>query len=243
VPRVQVIVEPVGPAREPVVFGRAMQAGGEAVLLYLAGDAEDADLPLEWIAVHELTHLGLPWIVTEDAWLSEGFVTWYQETLRGRAGYYGQEGAWRALEEGFARGRRSTSDRPLAEESRLMAQRHAYMRVYWAGAALAMRIDLALRAESGGRTSLDDVMRLWNLPQIRARRGWRGLELLAEADRRLGSRVCEASARAFLPRAEFPPTEDLFASLGIGRGEDGVRTYSPDAAARALRRAVGGGAR
>jgi hypothetical protein len=242
-PRVQVLVEPVEASRQPVSFGLAMQAGGASVRLFLSAAAKDGDLPLEWIAVHELTHLAMPWIVAEDAWLREGLATWYQETLRGRVGFYGDEGAWRAIDEGFGRGRRQESDRSLADDSRNLRQRHAYMRVYWAGAALAMRIDLALRAETQGRLSLDDVMRLWAGADIRARRGWQALDLLAEADRRLGTRACVASVRGALAASEFPRTDDLWLALGIGRDEHGAFTFSADPEARRLRRAVAGGTR
>ena len=239
VPQVQVLIEPVGPSRQPVDFGRALLSGGAAVLLYLSVSARDEDLPLEWVAVHELTHLGMPAITIEDAWLNEGFVTYYQEVLRGRVGFFGEAGPWSALEEGFARGRRKASDRSIAEDSRTMRAQHAYHRVYWAGAALALRVDLALRAETAGRRSLDDVMRLWATPAIRARGGWRGLDLLAEADRALGTRACVASVRGPLASTDFPATDDLYAALGLGVA-DGQVTLSAAPAQAALRAAVGG---
>lgn len=238
-PRVQVLVEPVRPSSEPVVFGRALLAGGAAVLLYLSASARDADLPLEWVAVHELIHLGLPAIHGEDAWLNEGFVTYYQEVLRGRADHFGEAGPWRALDEGFARGRRKASDRSVAEDSRTMHAQHAYHRVYWAGAALALRVDLALRAETRGRRSLDDVLRLWATPAFTSKGGWRGLDLLAEADRALGTRSCLASVRGPLASSDFPATEDLYSALGLSRdGERLVLSSMPEQVA--LRAAVGG---
>ncbi len=239
VPQVQVLVEPVRPSSEPVVFGRALLSGGAAILLYLSASAREADLPLEWVAVHELIHLGLPAIHGEDAWLNEGFVTYYQEVLRARAGHFGAAGPWQALDEGFARGRRKASDRSIAADSRTMHAQHGYHRVYWAGAALALRVDLALRAETAGRRSLDDVLRLWATPDFTSRGGWRALDLLAEADRALGTRSCVASVRGPLASSDFPATDDLYAALGLSRdGERLVLSTVPGQAA--LRAAVGG---
>jgi hypothetical protein len=240
-PEVQVLVEPVRPGGDPVVFGEALLAGGHAVRLLLSAAAEDSDLPGEWIAVHELTHLGQPWIVPEDAWFMEGFVTWYQEVLRGRAGILSEQRAWQGLHAGFGRGRRRPSPRSIAEDSAAMHATHAYHRVYWAGAALALRLDVALRHATQGRRSLDDAMRLWSGDEFTARKGWRALELLAEADRVFGTAVCVRTVTPFLAASEFPPVDDLYHRLGLVVTDDDRIAFLPDEAdpaAAALRRAI-----
>lgn len=215
IPRAQVVVVPSGPSRDPVDFGHAYQSGGAAVVLDLSSTARDSDLPLEWILVHELLHLAMPWIVGEDAWLGEGFVTYYQEVLRARAGAFGDAGPWQALEEGFQRGRSQPSDRTLAEDSRDMHARHAYYRVYWSGAALSLRMDISLQQATRGRLALDDVLRLWSTPAFRARRGWRALDLLAETERALGVGGLVGPVRATLAGEGFPASADLYAALGL----------------------------
>jgi hypothetical protein len=242
VPRVQVLVEPSRPGGEPVRFGQAHQAGGAAVHLFVSASAEDAALPGEWVTVHELTHLTLPWIDDVDVWFSEGFVTYYQEVLRARAGFLEPEAFWRALEEGFQRGRRAGGGRPLLEESRSMRASHAYHRVYWAGAALAFRADLALRAATGGKRSLDDVMRLIAQPQFTSRLGWRGTDLLAAADEALGTRVLAPTVAPALAASAFPAVDDLYAQVGV-RFEGGKVSLSSDPAQQALRASIHGAAR
>jgi hypothetical protein len=237
-PHVQVVVQPAGPDAEPVSFGMSKQAGGAAVHLLLAADAADDALPGEWVAVHELTHLTMPWITPHDAWFTEGFVTYYQEVLRARAGFLGPEGPWQRLHEGFERGRRGGAMLTLAEESRRMRERHAFLRVYWGGAALALRCDLALRAASGGKRSLDDAMRLWAEPRFMRVRGWTGLDLLRSADEAFGTRALVESVRAGLESQELPPIDDLYAALGLTADGGRVR-LSTDPAQRALRDAIG----
>jgi hypothetical protein len=237
VPRIQVLVEPVRPGGEPVRFGQAHQAGGAAVHLLLSASAKDEDLPGEWVTVHELTHLTMPWIDDADAWFSEGFVTYYQEVLRARARFLTPEAFWQALEEGFGRGRRSGTGRTLAEESRLMRAHHAYHRVYWAGAALALRLDLALRRTTGGARSLDDLMRLIAEPAYTQRRGWRGTDLLAAADGAFGTRVLAVGATPALAETGFPAVDDLYGALGI-RVEGGKVRLSADPAEQALRATI-----
>lgn len=244
IPRAQVVVVPSGPSRDPVDFGHAYQSGGAAVVLDLSSTARDSDLPLEWILVHELLHLAMPWIVGEDAWLGEGFVTYYQEVLRARAGAFGDAGPWQALEEGFQRGLSQPSTRTLAEDSRDMHARHAYYRVYWSGAALALRMDVMLqRAQRGvARLALDDVLRLWSTPAFRARRGWRALDLLAETERALGVGGLVDPARAALAASAFPATEDVYAHLGLLRAGSGRLAVQPGLAAQSLRQRIGSGA-
>ncbi len=168
--RVAVVVIPSeGWGAAPVHFGMARRGGGASAMLILDSEAGDERLPGEWVAVHEFLHFGMPLIA--DAWMAEGFVTYYQEVLRARRGVATHEppraGASSAdqqahaslarLHEGFERG--SGGTRSLQRASDVMRTQGTYTRVYWGGAALAMDLDLRLRRASGGRRSLDDLMR------------------------------------------------------------------------------------
>jgi hypothetical protein len=220
-PRVQVVVNPVvGRGEDPVVFGSSWLGGGACVLLDLSTSAADAELPGEWVAIHEMTHLGMPPVERADAWLSEGFATYYQEVLRARAGFLSPKQAWQRIEEGFDRGRRGADRRPLSQESRDMHRNHAYLRVYWAGAALAMRLDVALRRGSGGARSLDDVMRLW-IERGPRDRAMTADEAIALADAWAGGPVMSSLVRPALDSASFPDVSEAQRWLGV-EPKDGV---------------------
>lgn len=147
--RIQVLVTPAGRGDEPVVFGMAMRGAGSSISLRLSDDATDQNVRGEWIAVHELAHLWLPPVVREDAWLPEGLASYYQCILRSRAGMYDERTAWEELLAGFARGRRRARS-PLGQ-----APRHGFMQTYWGGAAIVLKLDVALRRQ--GR-SLDAAL-------------------------------------------------------------------------------------
>jgi hypothetical protein len=238
-PRIQVVVEPARSGGEPVNFGQAHLSGGAAVHLLLGDGARDEDLPGEWVTFHEFTHLAMPWIDPADAWFSEGFVTYYQEVLRARAGFLTPEAFWQSVEEGFGRGRKSGGGLALGEESRQMGQHRTYHRVYWAGAALALRLDLALRAATAGKRSLDDLMRLISEPTYTQRLGWRATELLAAGDQAFGTRVLAPGVAAALAASDFPAVDDLYAALGV-RVEGGKVRLSDDPAQRTLREGIHG---
>ncbi len=155
-------------------FGLSSRGGGRSLLFVVGRDADADALVGEWIAVHEMVHLVLPVTRDEDAWLGEGIATYYQEVLRARAGMISAEQAWENLRRGFDAGVRAAGGRTLEEVAR---GRGDYTRLYWSGAALALRMDAALRRRG---SSLDAVVQ-GVAPVLRRRRGrgrpwtsWRG---------------------------------------------------------------------
>jgi len=230
---VQVLVRAVPGADgdAPVAFGLVGRGAGPSVLLLVRQDVDPATLVGEWVAVHELVHLVLPRLRAEDAWLTEGLATYYQEVLRARAGWIAPVDAFRALDAGFARGRAAATGRPLRVDSRELRRRGAYHRVYWAGAAFALALDLALRADGGDRgvTSLDAAV-----PLAREAAGPSGrtgaLAVGAAVDRALdGTPFVVERMRGALDAADFPPVEDLFRWAGLGRdGHGRLVAVDPD---------------
>jgi predicted metalloprotease with PDZ domain len=203
-------------------------------VLHLSSRARDEDLPGEWVAVHELAHLALPPMPDEDAWFFEGVVSYYQEVLRARAGFFDERTAWRNLHEGFGRGMRRRSERTLAQDSADMHAQHAYHRVYWAGAALALRWDVALRRQTGGRASLDAAVRALRARPDSGTRLWTAKEACAAMEAAVGTPFCAASAERALASSEFPAVDDALEALGVRREGDGVRLVddAPDANVR-----------
>jgi hypothetical protein len=222
---VQVVVAPVAArGREPVLFGMALRGGGAAVVLLLDSQAEDDALPGEWIAVHELFHVGMPPVVGRDAWLFEGVTQYYTEVLRGRAGFLSPLEAWDRLVQGFSRGRHGGSGRTLASESLAMHQTGAYQRVYWGGAAIALQWDVALRQASGGAKSLDDAMEALRVCCARDRKEWTAEELLVWFDAWWGGEpLFSAIASEDLASTEFPELTETWQRLGLSVRQGRVR--------------------
>jgi hypothetical protein len=158
-PRVHVVIEPVD-SDEASAFGTVSWGGHPTVRLFLGNRAADAELPRDWVAIHELFHLGQPRMRGKDRWFTEGFATYYQDVLRGRNGAFERPfRMWEDLVWGFWRGQRAAagSGESLEEASRSMS---SFARVYWGGALIALLCDLELREKSGGKRSLDHVLRV-----------------------------------------------------------------------------------
>jgi hypothetical protein len=202
--RAHFFVVPVQSQEKPVVFGMVRRGGGSSVLLVAASDANLEELEGSWVAVHELSHLWMPPLHAEDRWLSEGIATYLQEVLRARCGMQSGERAWTRLAEGFARGRRSGTGRVLANESQNMNRTGAYHRVYWAGTAFALEVDVRLRESSGGEMTLlraiADSQRVWG----NEARPVPASTVLGTLQDLSGAEFIEALAEQYARRSDFP---------------------------------------
>lgn len=222
-----------GPGADAVGFAMARRGGGAMVLAALGRGATDADLPGEWVAIHELLHLGMPWIHRDDGWLSEGLATFYQEVVRAWAGLRTGQQAWDELVDGFRRGRTVGTARTLSDESRHMAKTRAYWRVYWSGAAFALEADLRLRAATGGRQTLGDGLRHLRDCCARSARVWTAEQVLAALDRHAGTDLLVPLGRRYAERRDFPDTDALLAALGVTT-VDGRAVVPPESLGAAL---------
>jgi predicted metalloprotease with PDZ domain len=242
-PRAQIVVK-TSSSREAVPFGETQRGGGHAVVLLIGDEAKDDAFADDWVAVHEFAHLGMPAVESDDAWFSEGFITYYQNVLMGRAGLYDERRMWDEIVAGFGRGkaRRRNSTETLAETSAAMSRSHSYMRVYWGGAAIAMLLDVELRRSTNGAKSLDDAMR--EIHRAFAGRGVEvsAAEILSHLDKWLGRPLFSETARPLLASKEFPAVDEALARFGVVVEHGDVTGFDDAAPDAAIRRAIVGAA-
>jgi hypothetical protein len=239
VERLLVLAVPVPAAKEAVAFGQVVRGGGAAVSLFVHEEATGAELMTDWVLVHELSHLLTPF--SDDAWLSEGLATYYQEVLRARSGATDAVGAWRALDAGFARGEARGMEESLETESRRMHATHNYARVYWMGAALAFEMDVALRKRGGNLGSLDALLAEFRRTHDMGR-PWAARALIREWDRMLGEPVLVPLCERGMVSREFPDLSDRYEELGLVRDRAGKLRLSDRAPHAAIREAITAGA-
>lgn len=204
----------------PVFFGLTTRGGGAAISLFVDSFADDEELIGEWVAVHELAHLGLPWMREGERWLSEGLATYYQNVLRGRTGLLDERETWKSIAGGLRRARAEA--------------RSSYVWLYGSGAAIALRVDVDLRRRPAPRcASLDEA-----LAAYRARYPLDddvgAAEVTARLDERCGDERFAEGADRWRRGEAFAGVDELLDRLGVsGRGEDVVlRSDAPDASLR-----------
>ncbi|HEX6240779.1 MAG TPA: hypothetical protein VFZ61_07795, partial [Polyangiales bacterium] len=212
----QVLVMPMNLGSEP--FGNVARGGGASVLLLVPTSFDAATLTRDWVLPHELSHLLLPFLAREDAWLAEGFATYYQEVLRARAGLISPAEALSNIASALRSARREAGAESLCEQSRRMHQTHGYRAVYWGGAGHWLNVDMALRAAGAGQPTLDTLL-TWLRAEARLAPPYRAQELLAMLDQRSGTRLFSALLADCQSRP-FPEFEASLRALGVG--EHGV---------------------
>jgi hypothetical protein len=233
--RAQIIIIPAGPSSDPVQFGAVARGGSGSVMLFASSEATQQALESDWVLPHELSHLYLPFVMREDAWLPEGLATYYQEVLRARAGVLEERVILQDVVRAMASASRQGTGRSLREESAAMHHTYAFRAVYWAGAAFWLLADVALREQSRGERSLD-----WILTRLRGSPPRKSVlsadELLAHMDALAGGQTLTKLAAAVLgqPFPEYLPT---LARLGIQVNGSQV-TLDDRAELAALRRAI-----
>ncbi|MFT7621132.1 MAG: hypothetical protein ACI9WU_000293 [Myxococcota bacterium] len=232
--RLLVLVRPSSRPGKRVFFGRAHRGGCGHVELFLPRNALAAALIGEWVAIHELLHLGLPWI--EENWMSEGFVTYYEEVMRTRAGHLTAVQLWEELLDGFKRGAASGGTATLEVASRTMHQTRAYKRVYWGGAAIALATDVAIRQASGGKRSLDAA-----ITQLQSDSGsaedFNAQQVMTRLDAWLGRPLMMDTATPMLGQVTFPDLTGTLEALGV-RQSDGRVILDDKAPLAHIRRAI-----
>jgi hypothetical protein len=233
----QVLVIPRGEAGEAVPWAQVLRGGGAAAHFFIDAARPLSEFRDDWTATHELSHMLLPYINRGDAWLSEGFASYYQNVLRARAGMLAPEQAWNKLYRGFQRGRDGTRGRTLAEASRSMGRDRAFMRVYWSGAAIALSADVELRRRSGGEQSLDSALAALRDCCLPSDRAWTGREAFDRLDRLTGDTVFRELYDRHVHDRRFPDIDEVSASLGIIERGDRLRFRSASPAT-ALRDAI-----
>lgn len=223
-PALHVVVVPLAGTHEDISFGLATRGGGAAVLFYLEPDATAEALYGNWTSVHELLHHTMPFF--DDPWLAEGWTSYLTEIALTRGGHRTEREGWQALYDAFERGRsRSADGQSLAHASQTMHERHAYQRVYWGGAAIALAVDLHLRLAVGSdlEHALAELQRCFPTAMTRVS----SVAAMSCIDRWLGSNDVSLKVRQLLSVPTFPPVEGLLATLGVNV-RDGVVQLDDD---------------
>jgi hypothetical protein len=213
--RAQILLVPAGAYAQPVVFGMVARGGAGSILLFVSSEADETALAGDWVLPHELSHLFLPFVRRQHAWLPEGLATYYQEVLRARAGVVSELDTLRDLAAALASAEQQGTGRTLAEESTAMYETAAFRAVYWGGAAYFLMADVELRRRSEGAVSLDSVLHALRTSPRREEK-FTDRTLLAHMDELAGMDVFVPLAEAALSRP-FPDYAPLLEALGVDR--------------------------
>ena len=219
-PHVQVMMVPNtrSPGKpQPAPEAYVTRGGGPALRLMINQRRPQEEFIADWTATHELSHLFLPFINPDDAWLYEGVASYYQNVIRARFGLMSQEEAWENMALGFRRGflQAKGQEISLREATQLMYMGDPHERVYWTGAAMMLHADIDLRKNTANEWSLDRVLREFNQCCNSDSRGWSAAEVLQTFDKISQTTIFSSLMSRYVDSTEFPDVLPLYEELGL----------------------------
>jgi hypothetical protein len=218
----QILVAPGARGSEPTPWAYVVRGGSPAAHFFINQRRPIAEFFEDWTAVHELSHLLLPYVNSDDIWLSEGVATYYQNVLRARGGRMKSVEAWQRLHAGFSRGMESAHGLTLAQATESMYREDTYMRVYWEGAAMLLIADVRLRQLTAGKQSLDTALAALNDCCAANDRAWSAQELFAKLDELTGAHIFGELYDQHVASQRFPDLSQTYRALGITAGTGGL---------------------
>jgi hypothetical protein len=206
--------------RAGVPFGRVLSLGGAVVTVLVGRQATPQDLFDDWVLVHELLHLGSPFMRDRGAWLNEGIATLYEPVLRARAGWKPEDDVWREWITQMPRGMPAMTDIGLENAGR--------GGIYWGGALFALMAEIESLQASGGKIGFSDCLRtvLAEGGDVTVKRPT--MELIDRCDALLGKTVIAALAQRHIARGSAIDLGALWHRLGVSLADGKVR-YDDDA--------------
>ena len=239
--RAQILVVPMrARGGGPVPWAQVYRGGFGAAHFFVDPAASVQEFREDWTGAHEISHLLHPYLGPGGSWMGEGLASYMQNVLRARAGILSPEDAWERLIAGFERGRKDAArDRSLAQVSEGMHRSHAFMRVYWSGAAYWLAADVELRRRSARKLSLDDALSRFARCCLPANEAWSPARFARALDREIGLAHFEAAAVTAAAATNFPDLDALYRDLGIQLNERRqVIGFSDDAPLAGIRRQI-----
>jgi hypothetical protein len=235
VPRVALLVSPPGAGRGGG-GGSTMGYGSAAIRIGVGRRIEEGR---DWVLVHEMVHLGLPNLGSDERWMEEGLATYAEPVARCRVGQLAAADVWSGFVAQMPEGLPGPGDEGL-DHLAVVDGRQRWGRTYWGGALFWLLADVALIEKTEGRVGLEDVLAgvLEGGGDIRVR--WDVERLLDVADRVAGAPVLK---ELYGRMALAPGTTDLNAlwvRLGVRR-EGHTLSLDDDAPQAWVRRRIESG--
>ncbi len=203
---IELVTQPF--ANEPVPFAQVIRGRTNKVRLQINTGWSLQDFVGDWTLYHELSHLYIPYLDYPSFWLNEGFATYMQNIVMLQSQVIDKAAFINKLQAGLARGRLNTLSQPgkLSMVSNDMWRKHAYMRVYWSGAAYFAEVD-ALLLQRG--SSLSQVVAQYSQCCLTAKSS--GSALTQQFDKVAGTNIFYSTFVQYAARTDFPQitTEQL----------------------------------
>ncbi|WP_141096209.1 hypothetical protein [Lacimicrobium sp. SS2-24] len=134
-------------AGQPVPWANTWRAGKQSVHLYVDVRFSLAQFIDDWTLYHELSHLALPYLGSQQAWFAEGFASFMQYQIMSRAGLLAVSPEQRYRDKVHDHMRWFNSDHSVAAIARQLLSQGHYASAYWGSAWFFVLAEQQLAAQ------------------------------------------------------------------------------------------------
>jgi hypothetical protein len=210
--QLHVVPEDGGGVRTGKTFGY----DGGVIRVQVGRDVTEDELNNDWVLVHEMTHLALPYLGDDHAWLSEGLAVYIEGVARVQAGNRTQPDVWSEEIRSMPRGLPQPGDQGLDHT-------HTWGRTYWGGAMFCLLADVEIHRRTQNRFGLQDAVRAI----LRASGGliaeWPIERVMKTGDAAVGTPVLEDLYAQMKDAPVTPDLMGLWRKLGVEPDGSSVR--------------------
>ena len=224
--RLRIIPEDGNGVRGGTTFGR----DGGFIRVQVGREVTEEELNNDWVLVHEMTHLALPDIGEDHAWLSEGLAVYVEGVARVQAGNRTESDVWSEEIRSMPRGMPQPGDRGLD-------QTHTWGRTYWGGAMFCLMADVEIHRRTQNRFGLQDAVRAIARSSGGLVVDWPIERVLKTGDTAVGTSVLEDLYAQMKDNPMTPDLMGLWRKLGVEPDGSSVR-LTDDAPLAGVRQSI-----
>jgi hypothetical protein len=224
--RIKLVAEDGGGVHTGTTWGKE----GGVIRLKAGRDVTDTQMMNDWVLVHEMTHLALPDVGEEHAWLSEGLAVYIEGVERVQAGNRSEEDVFAEELRSMPRGLPEAEDQGLDHT-------HSWGRTYWGGAMFCLLADVAIHRQTDNRFGLQDAMRAVLKSSGGLSSHWSIERTFQTADLATGTHLLEQLYAQMKDQPVTPDLSGLWTQLGV-HGDGSTVSLADDAPLADVRRAI-----
>jgi hypothetical protein len=199
--------------------GKTWGYNGGFIRVQVGRQVTREQLSNDWVLVHEMTHLALPEIGDDHAWLSEGLAVYVEGVARVQAGNRTQSDVWSEEMRSMPRGLPQPGDRGLDHT-------HTWGRTYWGGAMFCLLADVEIHRRTQNRLGLQDAVRAIARESGGLRVDWPIERVFKTGDTAVGAPVLEELYAQMKDTPVTPDLMSLWRKLGVE--PDGTSVHLTD---------------
>jgi M61 glycyl aminopeptidase len=137
-------------ASEPVPWAHTTRSSPQAVHFHVNPDFALQEFVGDWTAVHEISHLAIPFLGSENSWFAEGFATYMQNLILLDMGIYDEAKYREKYKYKLEKARpHFTADKSFISVLKSLRSNHQYPEMYYGACCFFLELNKKYQNQTG----------------------------------------------------------------------------------------------